>query len=144
MSISDELMARYYGLLLGRSSTAGMHPLEAKKQLAFEIVQTYHSPAIAQKTLDEWNTRFSKRDLEHAQLPTFSAGGLDQRDLVTLVWSAYREAFGLEKSRSEASRLIKHGSIELDGQTVRDPKAIVQVKSGQILRLDKRHAVRIT
>ena len=144
MSISDELMARYYGLLLGRSSTAGMHPLEAKKQLAFEIVQTYHSPAIAQKTLDEWNTRFSKRDLEHAELPTFSAGGLDQRDLVTLVWSAYREAFGLEKSRSEASRLIKHGSIELDGQTVRDPKAIVQVKSGQILRLDKRHAVRIT
>ena len=144
MSISDELMARYYGLLLGRSSTAGMHPLEAKKQLAFEIVQTYHSPAIAQKTLDEWNIRFSKRDLEHAELPTFSAGGLDQRDLVTLVWSAYREAFGLEKSRSEASRLIKHGSIELDGQTVRDPKAIVQVKSGQILRLDKRHAVRIT
>src|SRR5437867_4692505 len=144
MSISDELTARYYGLLLGRSSTAGMHPLEAKKQLAFEIVQTYHSPAIAQKTLDEWNIRFSKRDLEHAELPTFSAGGLDQRDLVTLVWSAYREAFGLEKSRSEASRLIKHGSIELDGQTVRDPKAIVQVKSGQILRLDKRHAVRIT
>ena len=144
MSISDELMARYYGLLLGRSSTAGMHPLEAKKQLALEIVQTYHSPAIAQKTLDEWNTRFSKRDLENAELPTFSAGGLDQRDLVTLVWSAYREAFGLEKSRSEASRLIKHGSIELDGQTVRDPKAIVQVKSGQILRLDKRHAVRIT
>ena len=143
MSISDELMARYYGLLLGRSSTAGMHPLEAKKQLAFEIVQTYHSPAIAQKTLDEWNTRFSKRDLEHAELPTFSVGGLDQRDLVTLVWSAYREAFGLEKSRSEASRLIKHGSIELDGQTVRDPKAIVQVKSGQVLRLDKRHAVRI-
>src|SRR5438445_10250658 len=37
MSISDELMARYYELLLGRSPTAGTHPLEAKKQLAFEI-----------------------------------------------------------------------------------------------------------
>jgi tyrosyl-tRNA synthetase len=144
MSISDELMARYYELLLGRSPTAGMHPLEAKKQLAFEIVQTYHSSAIAQKTLHEWTMRFSKRDLVDAELPMFSASGLDQRDLVTLVWSAYREAFGLEKSRSEASRLIKQGSIELDGQTVRDPKAIVQVKSGQILRLDKRHAVRIT
>jgi tyrosyl-tRNA synthetase len=144
MSISDELMARYYELLLGRSPTAGMHPLEAKKQLAFEIVQTYHSSAIAQKTLHDWTMRFSKRDLVHAELPTFLASGLDQRDLVTLVWSAYREAFGLEKSRSEASRLIKQGSIELDGQTVRDPKAIVQVKSGQILRLDKRHAVRIT
>jgi tyrosyl-tRNA synthetase len=144
MSISDKLMARYYELLLRRSPTAGMHPLEAKKQLAFEIVQTYHSPAIAQKTLDGWTMRFSKRDLEHAELPTFSASGLDQHDLVTLVWTAYREAFGLEKSRSEASRLIKQGSVELDGQTVREPKAIVQAKSGQILRLDKRHAVRIT
>ena len=144
MSIPDELMARYYELLLGRAPPAGKHPLEAKKQLAFEIVQTYHSSAIAQKTLDDWTTRFSKRDLEHAELPTFSASGLNQCDLVTLVCSGYREAFDLKKSRSEASRLIKQGSVELDGQTVRDPKAIVQVKSGQILRLDKRHAVRIT
>ena len=144
MSISDELMARYYELLLSRSPAKGMHPLEAKKQLAFEIVRTYHSPAIAQKTLDDWTMRFSKRDLEHAELPTFSASGLNQCDVVTLVWSAYREAFDLKKSRSEASRLIKQGSVELDGQTVRDPKAIVQVKSGQVLRLDKRHAVRIT
>src|SRR6266568_391597 len=54
MSISDELMARYYELLLGRAAPAGMRPLEAKKQFAFEIVQTYHSAAVAQKTLDEW------------------------------------------------------------------------------------------
>jgi tyrosyl-tRNA synthetase len=143
MSISDELMARYYELLLGRPAPSGTPPLDAKKQLAFEIVQTYHSPAVAQKTLDEWNTRFSKRDLKHAELPTFSPVGFDQRDLVTLVWSAYREAFDLKKSRSEARRLIKQGSVELDGQTLRDPKAMFQLTSGQILRLDKRHAVRI-
>src|SRR6266478_5077908 len=51
MSISDELMARYYPLLLGRALSTEAHPLEAKKQLAFEIVQTYHSPEVAQKTL---------------------------------------------------------------------------------------------
>ncbi len=72
MSISDELMARYYELLLRRGPPSGAHPLEAKKQLAFEIVQTYHSADAAQKTLDEWNTRFSKRELEHADLPAFS------------------------------------------------------------------------
>jgi tyrosyl-tRNA synthetase len=143
MSISDELMARYYELLLGRMPPAGMPPLDAKKQLAFEIVQTYHSSSAAQKTLDEWNTRFSKRDLEHADLPAFSVSGLEQHDLVTLVWSAYREAFDLEKSRSEAWRLIQQGSVELDGQKIRDPKAVIKLKSGQILRLDKRHAVRI-
>src|SRR5207244_1474486 len=66
MSISDDLMTRYYDLLLGRIPPDDTHPLEAKKQLAFEIVQTYHSSAIAQKTLDDWTTRFSKRDLENA------------------------------------------------------------------------------
>src|SRR5256884_1861184 len=64
MSIPDELMARYYPLLIGQAPPAGAPPLDAKKQLAFEIVKIYHSPAVARKTLDEWNTRFSKRDLQ--------------------------------------------------------------------------------
>jgi len=136
-------MARYYPLLLGRLPAADAHLVEAKKQLAFEIVQTYHSPAIAQKTLDEWNTRFSKRDLGHADLPMFSAAALEKDDLVTIVWAAYREAFNIEKSRSEASRLIKQGSVELDGVKIRDPKAKITLKSGQVLRLDKKRAVRI-
>src|SRR5207248_2427706 len=53
MSISDELMARYYPILLGRELPKETHPLEAKKQLAVEIVQTYHSIADAQRTRDE-------------------------------------------------------------------------------------------
>ncbi|MFL6541668.1 MAG: tyrosine--tRNA ligase, partial [Chthoniobacterales bacterium] len=47
MSISDELMARYYPVLLGRELPQERHPLDAKKRLAFEIVQTYHSTAAA-------------------------------------------------------------------------------------------------
>src|SRR5205814_7398551 len=47
MSISDELMARYYELLLRRPAPTDIHPLEAKKQLALEIVQTYHSADAA-------------------------------------------------------------------------------------------------
>ena len=143
MSISDELMARYYPLLLGRVFAQGTNPLEAKKQIAFEIVQTYHSPTAAQQTLNEWNIRFSKRDLERADLPPFSANTLQTAELVTVVCSAYREAFNAQKSRSEASRLIKQGSVELDGTKIHDPKATVTLKAGQILRLDKKHAVRI-
>jgi tyrosyl-tRNA synthetase len=143
MSISDELMARYYALLLGQTPPTGAHPLEAKKQLACAIVQTYHSTAVAEKTLAEWNTRFSKRDLEHAELPAFSASALQTAELVTVVCSAYRAAFNVEKSRSEASRLIKQGSVELDGTKVRDPKVVIKLKPGQILRLDKKHAARI-
>jgi len=143
MSISDDLMARYYDLLLGRTPPAEIHPLEAKKQLAFEIVRTYHSLAAAQKTLDEWNTRFSRRDLEHADLPAFSATSGDGLLAVAVVSKVYREVFNLEKSHSEVSRLIKQGSVEIDGAKVRDPKATVNLKPGQTLRLDRKHAVRV-
>ena len=144
MSISDELMARYYPLLLGRPSASDAHPLDAKKQLAVEIVKTYRSTDVARKMLDEWNTRFSKRELEHANLPVFSASApLEKLEAVTLVSNAYREAFNLQKSRSEASRLIKQGSVELDGVKIRDPKATITLEAGKVLRLDKTHAVRI-
>src|ERR1700682_4577887 len=86
MSISDELMARYYTLLLGRSLSDDVHPLEAKKQLAFEIVETYHSRDLAQKTLDEWNTRFSEKKLSATELPPFDAR---DQDAVTIAVMAY-------------------------------------------------------
>jgi len=143
MSVSDDLMARYYELLLGNAPPVDMHPLEAKKQLAFEIVRTYHSLDTAQKTLDEWNTRFSKRDLEHADLPFFSATSADGLVAVALVSKVYREVFNLEKSHSEISRLIKQGSVEIDGLKIRDPKTTVSLKPGQTLRLDRKHAVRL-
>jgi tyrosyl-tRNA synthetase len=143
MSISDDLMARYYELLLGRTAPADMHPLEAKKQLALEIVQTYHSADAAKKTLDEWNTRFSKRDLEHADLPAFSPTGRENLTAVALVSDVCREVFDLKKSHSEISRLIKQGSVEIDGAKIHDPKATIALHPGQILRLDRKHAVRI-
>src|ERR1041385_6319607 len=73
MSISDELMARYYLLLLGRELLKADNPFEAKKQLASEIVQIYHSPEVAKKTLDAWNARFSQKRLEETELPILSA-----------------------------------------------------------------------
>src|SRR5204863_7303868 len=122
---------------------AGMPPLDSKKQLAFEIVQTYHSPAVAKKTLDDWDTRFSKRDLQHADLPAFSPTEREGLTAVNLVSNAYREVFDLQKSHSEVSRSIKQGSVELNGSKIQDPNATITLKLGQILRLDRKHAVRI-
>ena len=143
MSISDELMARYYELLLRRAAPKGMHPLEAKKELAFEIVQIYHSADAAKRTLNEWNTRFSKRDLEHVDLPAFSPAEGQDLTAVNVVSEVYRNVFQLEKSHSEISRLIKQGSVEIDGTKIHNPKAKVALRPGQILRLDRKHAVRI-
>ena len=143
MSISDQLMARYYELLLRRAVPRDMHQLEAKKQLGFEIVQTYHSADAAKRTIDEWNTRFSKRDLEHADLPAFSPAQRQDLTAVTVVSDVYRKVFRLEKSHSEVSRLIKQGSVEINGTKIHDPKAKVALHPGQILRLDRKRAVRI-
>ena len=140
MSISDDLMSRYYELVLGRDLPKGANPLEAKKQLALEIVQTYHSAAIAEKTLSDWNARFSQKRLDEADLPNFAAA---DDEAVAIVAAAYSQAFGITKSRADASRLIKQGSVQLDGKKIVDPKAKISLQPGQILRLDKTHAVRI-
>jgi len=140
MSISDELMSRYYPLLLGRSLSRETHPLESKKQLAFEIVQTYHGPAAAQKTFEEWNLRFSEKRLSETQLPEFAARKIEALNVVV---AAYAEAFQITKSRTEASRLMRQGSVQLDGTKILDPKATIDLRPGQTLRLDKTHAVRI-
>src|ERR1700676_4599772 len=140
MSISDELMARYYPMLLGRSLPIEAHPLEAKKQLAFEIAQTYHSADIAKKALEEWNARFSEKRLSDADLPEFTT---QDQDILTAVVNAYSTAFGITKSRAEARRLIEQGSVQLDGTKITDPKATLSLRAGQVLRLDKTRAVRI-
>ena len=140
MSISDKLMARYYEVLLGRELSKGADPFEAKKQLAFEIVQTYHSAEVAQRTLTDWNARFSEKRLDEAELPAIPAI-VDES--VTVVAAAYAQAFALKKSRTEVSRLIKQGSVQIDGKKIVDPKSKISLRPGQILRLDKTHAVRI-
>jgi tyrosyl-tRNA synthetase len=140
MSISDKLMVRYYDVLLGRELPKDANPFEAKKQLAFEIVQTYHSAEVAQRTLADWNARFSEKRLDEADLPTFAAVADES---VTVVAAAYSQGFAIQKSRAEVSRLIKQGSVQLDGKKIVDPKSKISLRPGQILRLDKTHAVRI-
>jgi len=140
MSISDQLMGRYYPLLLGKTLDATAHPLEAKKHLASAIVETYHSRAAAGKTLVEWNARFSEKRLADADLPNFAA---ENTDLVSIVVSAYANAFSTMKSRADARRLIEQGSVQLNGEKLQDPKAVIALDRGQVLRLDKTRAVRI-
>jgi tyrosyl-tRNA synthetase len=146
MSISDELMARYYPLLLGKPLDPNAHPLEAKKHLAATIVETYHSRESAQRTLGEWDARFSEKRLGEVELPPFS-WPLEEfygDDATSIVSGAYISCFKMHKSRTEIRRLIEQGSVQVDGEKLRDPKAVLSLKPGQILRLDKTRAVRIS
>jgi tyrosyl-tRNA synthetase len=140
MSISDDLMARYYLLLLG-AEVPPLHPMEAKKQLAARIVERYHDAAAADAARHEFETRFSKRDLAHSDLPEISLEGVAP-DIVSILVAAFA-CVGVKRSRSEARRLIEQGSVQVRGEKVSDPKASPRLEPGDVLRLDKTHAVRV-
>ncbi len=141
MSIGDALMARYYELLLCET-VPDIHPMEAKKQLAARIVARYHSEEASQAARAEFDTRFSKKDLDHAELPTLSLAGL-QPDIVSVVVAAYAQCFQITKSRGDARRLVEQGSIQLGGGKVSDAKATPAMNAGDVLKLDKTRAVRL-
>ena len=141
MSISDTLMARYYLLLLGEELPE-LHPMEAKKQLGFRIVERYHSRLAAEVALADFNTRFSKRDLDQADLPAVQLQGIEP-DLLSLIVAAFAEGFQITKSRGDARRLIEQGSVQVRGEKVVEPKANPALQPGDVLRLDKKHAVRV-
>ena len=135
MSISDELMARWYSLLLGR--TAEGHPMEAKKALGHALVAQYHGATAADQARDEFEKQFSKKDLaEVAESLTVPAGDIWIVELV--------EKTGKFKSRGDIRRVIQQGGVTVDGQKITDDKARVTVKNGQILKAGKLVVVKLS
>ena len=144
MSVSDELMDRYYTLLLGEARDPSGHPMDAKKSLAEKLTARYHGEAAATAARADWDTRFSKKDLSAAELPEISLADLPAESTVlALAAHAFKSAFGLEKSNGELRKqFISSGSVQLNGEKLTDPAATVSPQSGDTLKLSKKHAVR--
>ena len=143
MSISDDLMDRYYLLLLGSARDEILHPMEAKKVLACRIVARYHSENEGKAAREDWETRFSKRDLNAADLPEMAAADL-KGNLLQVVGLVFKEGFGLEKSNGELRKqFITTGAVQLDGEKLTDPMADFRAEAGQVLRLSKKQSIRL-
>ena len=144
MSVSDELMDRYYTLLLGEARDPSGHPMDAKKSLAEKLTARYHGEAAATAARADWDTRFSKKDLSAAELPEISLSALPAESTVlALAAHAFKSAFGLEKSNGELRKqFISSGSVQLNGEKLTDPAATVSPQAGDTLKLSKKHAVR--
>lgn len=123
MSISDELMLRYYELLSEKSlneveqlkqnlKNNNKHPLEAKKELAFEMVKRFHSEADAVTAKEEFERVFSKRELPEDMLEFRLS---IEKPLVDIIFES-----GLVGSKSEIKRLIQQKAIEISGEKVSD------------------------
>jgi tyrosyl-tRNA synthetase len=141
MSISDELMRRWYLVLLGEELAADAHPMEAKKSLAQRLAARFAGAEAAAAARDDWDVRFSKKDLASAELPVFTppAGA----GLLTLLAAAYDQCFAVKKTTSDLRRLVEQGSVQADGVKLTDPRSTPVFAPGTVLKLDKKNAVRI-
>ena len=142
MSVSDELMDRWYTLLLGSERDTQLHPMEAKKHLAESIVGRYHSEEKAKEARSDFESKFVKNDAE-ATWPDVELGS--ERRLIASVGLAYSEGYDIKRSGGEIRQLIAQGAIQIDGEKVTDLKAdLPDDLSGKVLRLDKKRSVRLT
>lgn len=140
MSISDDLMWRYYELLTSftKEETDRFkegHPMDAKKKLACSIVTQYWSLSDAQKAQKEFEKIFSKRETpdEMKEVKVIGKAGIIQ---------LLRET-GAVPSNSEARRLIQQGGIEIDGVKITDINLVVEPKDGAAIKIGKRNFFRI-
>jgi tyrosyl-tRNA synthetase len=131
MSISDELMARWYALLFGDKPAE--HPMQAKKELARRLVEQYHGSGA--QALEEFEKRFSKKDYS-------DAGTLSVPSEIWIVELV--EKAGKFKSRGDIRRLIQQGGVTLDGEKITDDKAKIVVKTGQIIKAGKLVVAKLT
>ena len=140
MSISDELMWRYYELLtdvnhktLKKSTESGeAHPKEVKSDLAKSIISDYHGKDAAEKARMSFERVFAKREIpEDIQKFQVKHGKIKITDLVKEV--------GFASSGSEARRLVSQNAVSIDGKKIDDPDAVVSLdKKGKILKVGKR------
>jgi tyrosyl-tRNA synthetase len=145
MSISDTLMNRYYELLstvdvarFEEIRDGKIHPLEAKKQLAHELVARFHGDESAKSAAEDFAQRFQRRELP-SEIETFSWNGEEQT-----VWICHLlRTTGLAKSTSEARRAILQGGVRLDGTVVTNQDLQVAATNAVILQVGRRRVVKI-
>ena len=127
MSITDELMLRYYELLSHISNeeleglkdnikNGSVHPMKAKEALAIEITARYHGEKEAMRAKDEFDLVFRKKEVPD-EVPVFKMAWEEE-----LMWlPKILRLSGLAQSTSEAQRLIKQGGVKIDGLKCSDP-----------------------
>lgn len=149
MSVSDELMWRYFKLLSFRSLAEikhmknevmqGVNPRDIKFQLASEIVARFHSHTSAHRAKDSFIARFQKGAMPK-DIPQLS---VDARDGVLPISNVLKEA-QLVTSTNEARRMIKQGAVRIEGQRVSDEGIEISAGTTQIYQVGKRRFAIIT
>ena len=143
MSISDDLMWRYYELLSFRASgeiarlrqevAEGRNPRDIKVELALELTARFHGQHAAQSAREEFDARFQRGVLPEDMPQVRIEVGVAGVQLVQVLKQA-----GLTRSTSEALRMIDQDAVRLNGERVADRAAVLSAGQTVILQVGKR------
>ena len=149
MSISDELMWRYFEVLsfrslddidrLRRSVEQGLNPRDAKFELGQEIVARFHDEAAAESAKQEFIARF-----QHGAMPDEVPEVTLQSQDGSLGIAHLLKAAGLVNSTSDAFRMIKQGAVKIDAQRVEDGSLKIEAGTTAVFQVGKRRFARVS
>ena len=148
MSISDDLMWRYFELLsfrpmsevggFRRQVAEGANPRDIKFLLGEELVDRFHGAGAGARARDNFIARFQKGALPD-DMPEISITVSGELTLANLLKQA-----GLTPSTSEALRMIKQGAVRIDGERAEDKDAQFKAGMVHVLQVGKRRFARVT
>jgi len=148
MSISDDLMWRYFELLsfratddieaLRRAVTDGRNPMEVKFELASELVARFHDKAAAERAQAEFIARHRNRETPENLGLTVVTSATPMLGIVYVLTKS-----GSVEGTSDARRLIEQGAVSKDGVRITDPKTQIPVGSEGVYKVGKRRFWRI-
>jgi tyrosyl-tRNA synthetase len=153
MSISDDMMWRYYelltdismneiGLMKKDSQSGKTNPKDAKVKLAKEIIKTYHNEKSAEDAAKEFESIFVKRNTPD-DMPDYKIDNADLKD--GRIWiCALLTKSGLTSSNTEARKLIKQGGVTVAGEKISDESLHISPKNGIIIQVGKRRFIRLS
>lgn len=147
MSISDELMWRYYSLLSFKSSNQiaqlekavqeGLNPRDVKIELAKEIIERFHDKAQAEEAHQAFIERFQKGEIP-TDLVEQSISSIEPLILAQLL-----KQLNLTKSTSESIRLINQGGVKINGERISDATSKLDTEKTYIIQVGKRRIAKV-
>ncbi|QJC52406.1 tyrosine--tRNA ligase [Paenibacillus albicereus] len=153
MGIPDELMAKYFRLATDVDEAeqadirdglerGSLHPMEAKRRLAWTLVRQYHGAQAADEAAERFREVFQQRELpseiEEAALP-----GSELKE-GTIRLSRLLTVLGLAESGSEARRSVQQGAVRINGERLDDASAELRPRDGDVVQIGRRRMARIS
>jgi tyrosyl-tRNA synthetase len=139
MSISDQMMWRYYELLTDvqvadiEKMKSEVHPMQAKKELARRIVEDFHSAEAAAKAAEDWAKQFQKDEMPES----VEEAAIDLPENRLRIDKLVARA-GLAGSVSDAGRMVKQSAVRVNGRVVNDPTTVLDISAGVTLQVGRK------